>query len=355
MLESFAPALAGWESFWNRTNTARPVLNLSYSAPVQPPYRDHVSLEEKWLDEDYIVARFRRNRENSGYAAEGVPMLFTNLGPGCFAACIGGSYELAPQTIWFDRRPIVEDWSAKPELVFDRQSEMWRHITRLQDRFTAEGDIHFSITDLGGIMDVVASLRGTEALLYDLYDDPEEVRTFTKRVAELWLEGYRCQLKAVEAVSQPYNNWMNLPSSLPWYPLQCDFCAMISPAQFEKFVLPEIVWQVAQMPRSIYHLDGPGEIPHLDMLLDIPGLNGIQWVAGGGKAPLWDEQWFPLYRRIQDRKKNLVLLGGLSERQQDGAERLIKSIDPAGVSISFHCSDRAHAEDMIEKIARWSE
>ena len=53
------------------------------------------------------------------------------------------------------------------------------------------------------------------------------------------------------------------------------------------------------MPRSIYHLDGPGEIPHLDMLLDIPRLNGIQWVAGAGKAALTDPCWFDMYKKMQ--------------------------------------------------------
>lgn len=352
--EQYAGALAGWESFWTRTNRARPVLNLSYNDPKEPPYRPYASLEEKWLDEDYISAKFRRDVGNTGYLAEGVPMIFTNLGPGCFAACIGGDYVLAPQTIWFDRHPIVADWSFRPQIAFDPQSAMWRQITRLQDRFAREG-FHFSITDLGGIFDIVASLRGTEALLYDLYDAPDEVRAFTREVAALWTAAFDRQVETVGATGQPYNNWMNLPSALPWYPLQCDFCAMISPAQFERFVLPELTEQAAHMPRSIYHLDGPGEIPHLDMLLDIPGLNGIQWVSGAGSAPLTDEKWFPLYRRIQDKKKNVVLLGGVSENDPAGAERLIKSLDPTGVALTLRCSSRAKAEDMAEKIERWSE
>jgi 5-methyltetrahydrofolate--homocysteine methyltransferase len=258
-------------------------------------------------------------------------------------------------TIWFDTDPIVKEWENPPAIRFDEQSEMWQNIVAEQKIYAADPDVHFSITDIGGIMDVVAALRGTENLLYDLYDYPDEVKEFTQRVKEEWFKLYDRQLEIVSAASQPYNNWMNIPSSKPWYPLQCDFCYMISPKQFSEFVLDDLIDQVNYMPRSIYHLDGVGELPHIDMLLDIEGLTGIQWTSGAGNAELWDEKWFDLYRKIQDKKKNIVLLSGISERDEKGAERLIKSLDPTGVYISFGCSSEDKAKDMLEKISRWSE
>ena len=72
-------------------------------------------------------------------------------------------------------------------------------------------------------------------------------------------------------------------------------------------------------------------------------------------APLTDEKWFDIYRKIQDKKKNLVLQGGINDRNLAAAERLIKSIDPVGVYISVHCSSPEKAEDLLEKVTRWSE
>ena len=66
------------------------------------------------------------------------------------------------------------------------------------------------------------------------------------------------------------------------------------------------------------------------MLLDIPGLSGIQWTPGAGNEPLTSPKWFPLYQKIQDRNKNLVLLGAINENDLDAAEPLIKTLDPAG-------------------------
>lgn len=354
--DSYAPVLNAYETFWERTNTKRCVLNLSYRKEGYTPFRAPVSLEEKWFDEEYIYRAFTHRTTNGfGYLAEGIPMLFTNLGPGCLSACIGGSYEPAKDSIWFDTKQLIKDWDDPPEIGLDEESEMWKHLVHLQSRFAKDPDLHFSITDLGGILDVVASLRGTENLLYDLYDYPDEVKAFSKRVKELWFEAFDRQVETVRRAGQPFNNWMNIPSEKPWYPVQCDFCYMISPTQFEEFVLGDLREQIGHMDRSIYHLDGVGELPHLDMILDIPELTGIQWVAGGGKAPLWDTQWFDLYKRIQNKKKNLVLKSGISERDMAGAERLIKTIDPTGVYISVRCSSRERAEDMLEKITRWSE
>ena len=92
------------------------------------------------------------------------------------------------------------------------------------------------------------------------------------------------------------------------------------------------------------------------MLLDIPDLNGIQWTSGAGNEPVTDEKWFGMYKKIQDKKKNLVLLHDVNERDMASVERLVKSVDPTGVYMRIlNVSSKAKAEDMLEKITRWSE
>ncbi|MBO5790701.1 MAG: hypothetical protein J6R40_06045, partial [Clostridia bacterium] len=122
----FANILGAYEAFWERTNTKRCILNLS--APLDDKkFRAHESLEEKWLDDEYVCANFKYTVKHSFYTAEGVPMMFTNLGPGCLSACIGGDFTLAPNTIWFDRAPIISDWENPPAVSFDENSPMWEH------------------------------------------------------------------------------------------------------------------------------------------------------------------------------------------------------------------------------------
>lgn len=352
--EQYQEVLQRYEKFWDRANTDRPILNFTAPKEGATRFQKPENLEQKWLDEEYILNRHRHTVENTAYVAEGIPMLFTNLGPGCLAACIGGNYDLAENTIWYDRRPVIEDWENLPPIEFNEKSEMWQHIMRQQQKFMTDPDVHFSITDLGGVMDILASLRGTQDLLYDLYDYPEEIKVLSKRINEMWIKAYEQQVEIVKKTGQPFNNWMNIPSVKPWYPMQCDFCYMLSPAHFEEFVLPDLVEQAKHIERPVYHLDGVGELPHLDMILDIPGLKAIQWAPGAGEAPEWDEKWFPVIRKIQDKKKGVILLRGASERDPEGMERLIKNVDPAGLYLRAGFSSVQKAEKMAENIARWS-
>ena len=75
---------------------------------------------------------------------------------------------------------------------------------------------------------------------------------------------------------------------------------------------------------------------------------------GAESEPLTDEKWFPLYRKIQDKKKNIVM-NFYADREIYGLERLIKSIDPVGVYLQIDCSSREIAEDIYEKICVWSQ
>ena len=51
---------------------------------------------------------------------------------------------------------------------------------------------------------------------------------------------------------------------------------MLGPEHFEEFVKPEIVASCNRLGNSFYHLDGVGQIRHLDSLLAIAELKGIQ-------------------------------------------------------------------------------
>jgi 5-methyltetrahydrofolate--homocysteine methyltransferase len=81
--------------------------------------------------------------------------------------------------------------------------------------------------------------------------------------------------------------------------LQCDFAYMISPEMFERFVVPDIAACCDHLDCGFYHLDGPGQIPHVDLLCDIPRLRGIQWLPGDGNPT--PEHWPELLAHIRQR------------------------------------------------------
>ena len=95
-----------------------------------------------------------------------------------------------------------------------------------------------SHTDLGGNLDILASFRGTQDLLFDLVDCPEEVDRLTRAITELWLRYYDEQHALMLPACRGTSSWAPIWSQGKTYMLQSDFAYMISPAMFERFVFP---------------------------------------------------------------------------------------------------------------------
>ena len=71
-------------------------------------------------------------------------------------------------------------------------------------------------------------------------------------------------------------------------------------------ILPDILVEMAPLKRSIFHLDGPQALRHLDLLLELPQLDAVQWVFGSGHGPA--SKWIDVYRRIAAAGKSVQIL-----------------------------------------------
>ena len=287
---------------------------------------------QAWEDLDLRTQIALWDAENTLYYADGFPSVFTNFGPGCLAAMIGGTYRWARDTVWFENEPVITDWEGAPAPVLDRESAMYRLADTLTEKLMAAGEGRFftSVTDIGGTYDILAALRGTQALLLDLYEHPKEVLAYAERLRPVWIEYFRQYAERAIARQGGMTSWMPIWSDKPWYPLQCDFSAMISPEMFGEFILPGLRYYTERIDRSVYHLDGPGELPHVRHLLSLPRLSAIQWTPGSGNEDVGHERWFGLYEEIQAAGKGLVLLGVHPEE----LERLLRHVSTKGLYVS---------------------
>jgi 5-methyltetrahydrofolate--homocysteine methyltransferase len=171
-------------------------------------------------------------------------------------------------------------------------------------------------------------------LATDLYDHPEHVKRLTWQTHDLWFRYFDRINRLLQPVNPGYTCWCPIFSSRPYYMLQCDFSAMISPAMFDEFVKPELAATCRRLPNAFYHLDGPGQLPHLDSLLEIPELKGIQWVPGAGQ-PDW-RYWPDVFRRIRAAGKLIQVYGWPLETldvlaEQIGSPKGICLIGEAGL------------------------
>jgi len=306
-------------------------------------------LAQKWEDPAFRARQALWHVENTLYYADAFPSVFVNYGPGCLSAMLGGTYNWRETTVWFNHAPVIADWENAPAPVLQRDCAMYRFVDALTERFLTEGEngrkFYTSLTDIGGTYDILASLRGTENLLLDLIDHPEEVKVYVKQLQPVWLDYFRHYANRLIARQGCVTNWMPIWSDTPWYPLQCDFSAMISPEMFAEFILPDLRWQTERMDRIVYHLDGPGELPHLKHLLSLPRLNAIQWTPGDGNASLGNPCWFGLYEEIQRAGKGLVLLGVPPEE----LEPLLRHVSKKGLYV--HCGADANTAREIVRMA----
>jgi len=77
---------------------------------------------------------------------------------------------------------------------------------------------------------------------------------------------------------------------------------------------------------AFYHLDGKGEIPHLDQLLALDRLRGIQWVPGAGAPD--PEEWPELLKRIRDGGKLCQLYVSA-----EGALKIVRELGGKGFAL----------------------
>jgi 5-methyltetrahydrofolate--homocysteine methyltransferase len=254
--------------------------------------------------------------EGIDYYLQGVEFLgdsfpffnFDVFGPGVLSALCGARLDNSSGRVWFfpERDLGIEEIHVKynPDNVWAK---------RIKDIYRAgmnkwQGQVLLGLPDIGGPHDVAAVFRGSENLLMDLYDDPEEVKRLCNEVWTAWHEAYADFESVLNPVNPGYSHWCGLYSEKSSYVLQSDFSYMIGPDMFAEHVLPLIKKDCACLNNAIYHLDGVGQLAHLDDLLALEDLDAVQWVYGDGKpsAP----HWIDVYKRIEAAGKGIQIVGG---------------------------------------------
>ncbi len=236
---------------------------------------------------------------------------FDAFGPGVLAAFCGARLDNSSGGVWFfpDKQREIGDIHPR----YDPENPWARRIKAIYRAGLARwgNAVQMGMPDLGGVLDVAAVFRGSENLLMDLYDDPDAVLALCREIQTAWRAAYADMAGVLHPGSAGYTDWSGLLSKTPSYIIQCDFSYMISAEMFSQFVLPTIREDVAWLDHSVYHLDGIGEIKHLDALLSLDKLDAVQWVFGDGQpGPM---HWLDINRRILGAGKRMMLLGAPEE------------------------------------------
>ncbi|AEE96722.1 hypothetical protein [Mahella australiensis] len=337
-----------YEAWWNKDldypllQVTSPKEGTRYTSYNGWEFLQYKCCPEKALD------IFEESCQHIYFGAEAFPNIWMNLGPGSLASYFTGflKFDRENNTAWFES---PRSWEKVEALEFKEDNEWWKYTKYITELSAKRGKDKFIVgtTDIGGVLDVLSSFRGAQNLLVDLIEEPNMIFDMSEKILEAWFKVYSDLYNITEKYQDGTSAWMGIWCPKRWYPLQCDFSAMISPKMFERFVAPYLRKQCEWLDYSIYHLDGPGEIPHLDILLDIPELTGIQWVPGDGNYQCDSPEWFPMYKKILAKNKLLVLQ---SFDNKDNIPNVLREVGGKGILFSTWFDNEINAERFIEKI-----
>jgi len=343
--------VARQDAFWDCEVIDRPVVSIVVpkSPPARPwPSSNHETIRDRWLDVDYYAERAAAYVANMEFLGDAIPHAPPNLGPEVLSAFFGCPLEFGEYTSW--SVPILKDWADADAISLSRDNEYWRTIVAMTDRLleVGAGLFYTGITDLQP-GSVIASLRDPQQLNLDLLDVPEAVRKLQARVVEAYKSVYDFFCDRLLAAGQLCTTWAGIVSTRRWYVPSVDFSCMISPRMFQHFFLPGVIEECRHYEASVYHLDGPGAIKHLDALLEIEELNAIQWVWGAGQGRATD--WMDIYRRCQAAGKGLQI----GPVEPDELDLLMDELRPEGMWLGLvGVRDREHAEALLTRIGQWT-
>ena len=276
------------------------------------PACEFASFYDASVTAEAIVDRWDYELSTRRFLGDAFPQVWVNFGPGVVAAFAGCELIAEEGTSWF--APASKHRLCELRFTFDPEAYWFRRIARIMRAAVErwEGRVQVGMTDLGGSLDILSSFRPGALLLLDVYDAPDEVERLTWEIHDTWWSYFEALNEVLQPVNPGYTAWTPIFSSDPYYILQCDFSYMISPEMFDRFVRPELAASCRRLDNVFYHLDGPGQLAHLDSLLSIPQLTGVQWIPGAGQPD--ESHWPDVYRRIHGAGKRIQLFGRESSR-----------------------------------------
>ncbi|MEK6796588.1 MAG: hypothetical protein AABZ39_17560 [Spirochaetota bacterium] len=340
-------AVKRWEHYWAGDVYKRPpvVLNVRKPGKTAVPPKGHLYHFACTKDYRGYLDHIDTVIDSTDYLAESIPMFSPDHGPDQFAALCGARLQFSEgsmNTNWVE--PMVDDWRTfLPNLRVNTDNETWKSLMEFSRQLREHGKGRYivSMCDLHSNADTLSALRNPERLCMDFYDSPERITEAMRSVRKMYPPVYNALYDAGGMKENGTSCWIPFWHSGRYATIQCDFICMVSPDTANEYIIPALEEEANFLDHSIYHLDGPQALTHLDSLLAIKKLDAIQWVPGDGQAP--QHEWMDVLKKVQKAGKGLQLWGSV-----DVIKKYHKELDPKGVVYCPHgVRDRAEADALL--------
>ncbi|HPN84032.1 MAG TPA: hypothetical protein PK821_01730 [Victivallales bacterium] len=350
-----------FEAWWNRSSCGRPLMKVvaTREEPCGPvvPLPTPPNSEYYHTDPEYNVNKYRNFLNTHYLMAEAFPHTNVNMGPGSLAVYLGGEPDFAPSTVWY--KHCIKDWGTW-KFKFDPNNHWFkRHIDAIKKQVElSKGEFIVGIPDLCEGVDILSAMRDPQEFCYDLMDNPDIIKKHLSDIAPIYHRYFDAFHEIVKDDEGNCYTCFEVWGKGKTVKLQCDFSALMSPDQFDEFVVPHLKEQAKHYDRRIYHLDGPDATRHLDSVLGIEEIDALQWSPGVGHELVGDEKWFPMYDKARDCNKSLWLwLYGYPSNNEmiAAADRLVKRYGDKGIYIIFQTMSKPEADALMKHAEKdWS-
>ncbi|MFW9823674.1 MAG: hypothetical protein ACFFE4_12095 [Candidatus Thorarchaeota archaeon] len=295
-------------------------------------YLDPWYLAQDWDGFEPCLEKFEEHLKSIKFGGEAVPRFWPNYGPGIMASIFGIIPKYQSNTVWFHKETSVDEIvSVLEKTKLNRNNPWYDRLLKIVEYSSkrAKDKYFIALPDLGGVLDILSSFLGPTNIILTMKRKPGIIDTCRSIILEKLIKVYNDLQTIIEREGNGCLTWLPIWCPKRWYPIQSDFSSMLSPKYFQRFTLPDLITQAENLDFSIFHLDGPHLLPHLDDLLKQSTIHGIQWAPGAGERNINDEKWLPLYKKIQKQGKNLII-GNPGEVINIPA-LFYKNLDPKGL------------------------
>jgi hypothetical protein len=308
-----------------------------------------LTTETPWTDIDYMIWRMLEDIRTTCYCGEAIPLFYHNWSAG-HALLMGCEPQFAPDTVWTDPIPVSE--SGYPPIHFLREGHWWQWMREGTLRAAQASQGRYFVLPVWGnhAADNLALIRGSQALMMDIVENPAWVRQAARLVSDILIEVSEALWPLVGEEVSGLEGSVNYCGT--WSPgrtlgFDCDISCMLSTKQFEDIFLPPLIETMRTVKHRIYHLDGTVALQHLDLLLSVPEIHAIQWVPGAGREEIL--RWVPLIRRIQQAGKSVLVYAEAKD-----IPALLGEVSARGLCIGTSCASELEAHDLLDEVERLS-
>lgn len=332
-----------YEQYWNKANKT-PLLYItapadSFAGGGEP---EPVSAGRMDFAGQCRVSRYWMERTYFG--GDSYPYYLPDLGYDPATAMMGLETVANDVSSWavHQDKPL----SAFTEFSFDETNEAYQTLLGAV-RFYVEDarsgdDIDYIVgmIPFNTLYDGVASLIGPERLCLEMVDHPEEVHRVAQEHFRLFCRVYSVFEELTLRYQKGSTNWLGVYSDVPWYYISDDFIVMLSSELFDEFIVETLEPTVRFHPRTLFHLDGENAVRHLDALLQIRDLTGVQVQATPFRQSA--EFWTPYLQKIQSAGKT----AWIEARHSDDLRYLVQHLEPEGLFIKTYADTQTEAREM---------